>query len=274
MNSRSQFLSHATTLTDILAKEDYKQLFLFGSEKQFASRSTLLETHGTVEIHDINWYKDNGLLDKDYYVFWGFEDKKLYAYAKNELDTLASQSKPFMLGLLTVDTHMPNGYVCNLCRKDFGTTDKDQMKNVIACADRQVGDFVSWIQKQDWYENTTIVIMGDHLFMTGTGTVFFDHDWISGDSIQNSSRRWLDILINDKPSTGSVKSSSFMKNRTFSSFDMFPTILSSIGCSIQGDRLGFGTNLYSDKKTLCERYDVDYINSQLMEKTKQYIEKY
>ena len=34
---------------------------------------------------------------------------------------------------------------------------------------------------------------------------------------------------------------------------MFPTILSSIGADIKGNRLGLGTNLFSKEKTLIER---------------------
>ena len=33
------------------------KLFIFGSDKHFAGRDSLLENHGNVEIHDINWYK-------------------------------------------------------------------------------------------------------------------------------------------------------------------------------------------------------------------------
>ena len=34
--------------------------------------------------------------------------------------------------------------------------------------------------------------------------------------------------------------------------DMFPTVLASLGFEIEGDRLGLGTNLYSDRKTVME----------------------
>ena len=32
----------------------------------------------------------------------------------------------------------------------------------MACSSKRVTDFVNWIQEQDFYENTTIVISGDH----------------------------------------------------------------------------------------------------------------
>lgn len=50
-------------------------------------------------------------------------------------------------------------------------------------------------------------------------------------------------------------------NRLFTNIDMFPTILGSLGVKITGDTLGLGTNLFSDKETVVERYGyLDYYN--------------
>ena len=45
--------------------------------------------------------------------------------------------------------------------------------------------------------------------------------------------------------------------------DLFPTILSSMGYSIEGNRLGLGTNLFSSKKTLSEEMGYDEFNLEL-----------
>lgn len=263
------FLPNAVTLTDIFAKNGYNQRFIFGSDKSFGSRDTLLETHGNVEIHDIDWYKQNGFLDKNYEVFWGFEDQKLFEYAKYELTDMASLSKPFMFGLLTVDTHTPEGYDCALCENEFQDF---QMKNVIRCSDQQIAEFVNWCQNQSWYENTTIVILGDHLFMLGEDKNFFgksisvsqsEFENITSHkesySVQNP-RRWLDIFINPVNNFDSVNT----KNRDFTSFDMFPTILSAMGVKISNNRLGLGVDLFSGEQTLIERYPEEELNRELM----------
>lgn len=254
------FLPNAVMLTDILNYNGYRQRFLFGSKKIFGSRGLLFETHGEVEIHDIDWYKKNGMLPKDYHVFWGFEDAKLYDFAKYELAELSSGDEPFMLGFLTVDTHMPEGYMCQLCDND----ESWQMENVIKCADSQIGQFLEWAKTQSWYEDTTIVIVGDHLFMTGDDTNFFHADKkIAKKQNIDSARRWTNIFINAVPSATATANE---KNRTFSAFDIFPTILSAIGCEINNSRLGLGVDLFSGEKTLLERYDVDYVNEELMRK--------
>lgn len=285
------FLPNAITLTDVLAENGYRQIFLFGSKKKFASRDLLLETHGGVEIHDIDWYKENGLLEKNYHAFWGFEDAKLFEYARYELENLSQSDTPFMFGMLTVDTHMPDGYICELCDTD----EKWQMKNVIACADRQIGNFLDWAEKQSWYEDTAIVIVGDHLFMTGDNTDFFKEEMNDDEvAIESAShvykpsneRRWLNLFINATPSVDTLAAiddfdgrmnkhlvssmSHIFQNRNFSSFDIFPTILSALGCQIKNNRLGFGIDLFSGEKTLLERYKLDYINEELVKKNIQY----
>lgn len=262
--NRTVFLPQAITVNDIFAYNGYRQLFLFGSDKRFAGRDALLETHGGVEVHDITWYKDNDLLPKNYGVFWGFEDEKLYAFAKTELEQLGNEkNRPFMLGLLTVDTHMPEGYQCNLCP----SSEDMPLKNAIRCADTQVSDFIAWCKLQPWFSNTIIVIMGDHRFMDTNETTPFKNMAIS-DTANKVTRRWLDIFINAQLSDESKNY--IAKNRAFSSFDMFPTILAAMGCTIKDKRLGFGVNLFSDEKTLCERYSEEYINRELMQKTVQY----
>ena len=54
---------------------------------------------------------------------------------------------------------------------------------------------------------------------------------------------------------------------------MFPTILASMGVEIKGDRLGIGTNLFSDKDTIFEEYGTDKVNMELEKKSDFYNEK-
>ena len=52
------------------------------------------------------------------------------------------------------------------------------------------------------------------------------------------------------------------KRRTYATIDLFPTTLSAMGVDIEGDRLGLGTDLYSDTPTLTETMGIDYMNAQ------------
>ena len=95
---------------------------------------------------------------KAIYVWWGYEDEKLIAYAKEELQMLAEGNEPFNFTMLTADTHFTDGYLCPRCEQRY----EEQYSNVIACSSRMIAEFVSWILQQEFYENTTIIIAGDH----------------------------------------------------------------------------------------------------------------
>ena len=63
-----------------------------------------------------------------------------------------------------------------------------------------------------------------------------------------------------------------MKNRVFTVFDLFPTTVAALGCSIQGERLGLGTNLYSSVATLPEEMGLEAFTQELRKYTDYYLE--
>ena len=68
-------------------------------------------------------------------------------------------------------------------------------------------------------------------------------------------RTYVNVINSDKTYNGDA--------RVYTTMDMFPTTLSALGCTIEGDRLGLGTDLYSDTETLAESLSKDTFNYQL-----------
>jgi phosphoglycerol transferase len=56
-------------------------------------------------------------------------------------------------------------------------------------------------------------------------------------------------------------------NREFSSIDYFPTILAALNVDIKGNKLGLGTNLFSDEKTLTETIGIDKYNEEVIQRS-------
>ena len=56
--------------------------------------------------------------------------------------------------------------------------------------------------------------------------------------------------------------------------DMFPTTLAALGCEIEGERLGIGTNLFSSQPTLLEEVGYDRMNEELEYGSKYYDERF
>lgn len=238
------FLPGAVGIGDILQAQGYNQTIMFGADADFGGLTTYFTTHGKFNIFDYKAAKEKNLIPKDYNVWWGFEDDKLYEYAKDEITRLSKDNKPFNFTMETADTHFPDGYLSEKAenKHDF------QYANVISYSTKETVNFVKWIQKQPFYENTTIVITGDHPSMDKK--FFKDFD-------PNYERTIVNLILNAPVTTDNVK------NRQFAPFDMFPTILSTLGVEIEGDRLGLGTNLYSNKKTIIEEQGIDSVNSGL-----------
>ena len=245
MDTQTSFFPSITTLGDILNDAGYTSVFECGSDGVFGGRQLYFNTHGNYAVHDINYYKAQDILDEDYYVWWGYEDEKLFSYAKDELTQLAEKNEPFNYTMLTVDTHFENGYPCALCRDEYG----EQYANVMACSSRQIAEFISWIQQQDWYENTTIVLTGDHPTMDSDFCNDIDSDY---------QRRVYTAYINAAPAENNSTGM-----RSYTTFDTFPTVLSSLGVQIEGNRLGLGTDLFSGTSTLLERSDVLSLSTEL-----------
>lgn len=252
--SNKEYLPGIYTLGDILKEEGYNQMFMMGSDAKFGGREYYLKLHGDYQIYDYYTAIENKKIPNTYYEWWGFEDSKLYSYAKEEILKLASKDEPFNFTMLTADTHFPDGYLSESCKHQ--NKFEDNLSNVIACADEMLYDFISWIKKQDFYENTTIIISGDHLSMD----VNFFKD------LTDYERTIYNLFINSAVTTDNTK------NRTFTTMDMFPSTLASLGAIVDGDRLGLGTNLFSDKKTLAEQYGIEYLNKELAKKSDFYSE--
>lgn len=247
----SAYLPECVSIGEILKKQGYFTELLQGSNADFGCTSNFYKQHGDFYIADYDEMKKNGRLPEDYMVFWGFEDQKLFQFAKEDLTELGKKEQPFYLEMVTIDTHTPDGYICENCQKQYD----EQYANVIACQSRQVADFVKWCQQQTWYDHTTIVITGDHNSMSEKFFKDLDKKFV---------RTPYNCFINSAVKTDCDK------NREFALFDFFPTILASIGAKIDGDRLGLGTNLFSGKKTIIEEIGCKKLNREVVKRSRYY----
>lgn len=249
MDSQDSFFPGIIAIGDILEDAGYQNSLLIGSKAVFGGRKLFYQEHGNYHIFDWEYSNRYGEIPKDYYVWWGYEDNILFKNAKKHLMELSKSDQPFNLTMLTVDTHFPDGYYCTDCKEIY---DDNQYANVIACADRQVVEFVRWIQQQDFYDNTTIVITGDHPTMDADFCDSVDYGYV---------RKVYTTYIN-APLEPQIH-----EYREYATFDLFPTTLAALGAVIDGDRLALGTNLFSKERTLAELYGRDRENLEILGKS-------
>jgi len=258
----SDFLPGASSVGEILYNEGYKNYFILGSDIVFGGRDKYFSTHKNTVIYDYNYFLNNNYIPEGYRVWWGIEDRKLYEFAKIKFSEISRNDEPFFITLLTADTHPTDGYLDDEAEIVFDS----QFKNVIRDMSRQLYSFIEWLMQQDFYENTTIVILGDHLYQDSS---FFPESFkiqrlssryekknFNDDATESYNRYPINIFINHLLNHPNAK------NRTFSNFDLFPTIIESIGGTIDSEGLALGRSMLNGC-TLLEKYGETDINRQL-----------
>lgn len=241
--TENTFMPGVYAIGEILNDNGYNNVLLMGQDSIFGGCKAFYELHGDYEIHDYNYALQEGLVKEEDFVWWGYEDYQLFEFAKDELTQLSSSDEPFNLTMFTIDTHNPDGWVCKYCENEYD----EQLGNVYACSSKQVSQFIEWCKQQDFYENTTIVIAGDHCSMDA----HFD------ELLTGFDRKVYFTIIN--PAEGLEET----QDRVICTFDLFPTTVASLGINIEGNRLALGTNLFSNEPTLCEKYGISEFYSLL-----------
>ena len=239
-----------TTLGEVLESEGYKNVFMCGSDIEFGGRGKYYSQHGNYELMDYYTAIDDGYIDRDYRVWWGHEDEILINRAKDKILQLSQEDRPFNFTMLTVDTHFEDGYECNICEDDY----KQQYSNVIKCSDRQIYGFIEWLKQQDFYENTTVVLLGDHTSM--------DTDYLNDiEGVRTVYNCFVNSAAEGEPVT---------KIRLVTTLDIFPSVLAAMGVEIEGDRLALGTNLFSERQTLAEELGLEYFQEEMAKSSEYY----
>lgn len=245
--SKTPILHHYKGLYKIIHAYGYKQIFFQGNSglykqfKQFAIDQKIDEIYGPDDLIQRMNIDTMELIKKQGYKT--VQDKETFTFAKQILDTI---SEPFTLTFFTIDTHAPSGlYDPDCIKTDDEMNEDERLKASARCLSRELNKFLDSLKRKTYYDNTSIVVFGDHLF-PGSRLV-------KG----ATNRRWINFFINESkvPVHG--------ENRLYSDIDMFPTILSSMNFDIEGSRLGFGTDLFSDKRTLVESIGLDSLNSEI-----------
>jgi phosphoglycerol transferase len=265
----SEFLPGAYGIGDILQTEGYKNYFILGSNVEFGGRDIFFKTHKDTVVFDYHYFHDNNYIPDNYKVWWGIEDRKLYQLAKTKITEIALE-EPFFITLLTADTHPTGGYLDEQAEIIFDS----QYKNVLRDMSKQLQAFVEWLYRQPFYENTTIVILGDHLYQNSSFfpenfsiqdlSSRYERKYFTGGNKENYNRYVINIFVN------SLLSQDESKNRSISHFDILPLLIESIGGSYDAEGLALGRSLSIAGMTLVEKYGVQSMNEHLRQTSKLY----
>lgn len=226
------FLPQVTCFPEILQQKGYQTKIIKAADINFTQAGLFALSHGYKEALGVNELKEKypELKEEKYHgAFGGINDRTLFDYAKKELAEF-SPDAPFMLTLFSLDTHTPDYHKDKQCTQQFG-----DLRDAYICTDSIVNDFISWLKKSPYYENTTVVIIGDHLLPVRIKT------------IGHPERSIYNVFLN-LPQDMHLDT-----NRHFSSLDIPATILESLNIKLNNHKFGLGRSLLSNEKTLAEK---------------------
>ncbi len=213
------FLGHATCLSDILAKKGYQNIFMNGPSLTFAGVNHFLKDHHYHEMIGKEEWIQKGILNSQTTTNWGLPDDMLFQQAKIKLAELVKAGKPFNLTLFTVDTHGVSGQLSKTCARQG----YNNFQGIVECTANMLADLIHYCEKMGWLNNMDIVIVGDHLAMTNT---------VSHQLNQLNKRYIFNMIISQNKL---IKNTDHVVH-----FDFLPTILTTLGFQIEGNRLGLG----------------------------------
>ncbi|MDX2480485.1 MAG: sulfatase-like hydrolase/transferase [Desulfuromusa sp.] len=224
LNIFDKFLPKATCLGDLLEKDGYHLSFLGGADARFGGKEKFLRSHGYEEVLGFNDLKSR-LVDDTYVTPWGLFDDTLFDYAIEKFVALNNEKSPFLLTLLTLDSHGFEGYKSKSCENyQLG---ENSILNSIHCSDQLVSKFIEQIRSSAYSENTLIIVVSDHLAMRNKASSLLE---------SSIKPRRLTFFINTPEQRSEENSNPGLH------YDIAPTILDIIGYDIDG-QMGFGKPL-------------------------------
>ncbi|GEM_PF-332963 len=215
----------STCLADVLAANDYETVYLGGADLAFGGKGNFLRAHGYGTVLGRDELEPR-LPEGAELTGWGLYDDQLLGFAREELLRLEAGDAPWLLTVLTLDTHHPTGEPSESCTPV--PDNDDRMIDALNCSDQLLGEFLDFALETVDLEETIIVLFSDHLAIrTSLSAIVDDH---------HEDRRLTLMLFDGRPGSVSAVPGSH--------FDIAPTILDAAGVA-DDVAIGQGQSLFS-----------------------------
>ncbi|MFV0332335.1 MAG: LTA synthase family protein [Dysgonomonas sp.] len=196
-----------------LNAKGYASYFFMSHDKSYNNTDMFLYRNG-YELKNI--YAKENYPESEYVNYWGVSDGYLLDYAIKTFNK--EKDKPFFGTIMTITNH-PEYIV----PKEFKAISSDPSEQAVYYADYCIKKFLEEASKQEWYDNTTFIFLGDH------------------GKILGKQRLEMPISLNHIPLI--IYSPLFTDMpRTFDNFgtqiDIFPTVMGLLNMEYENNSLG------------------------------------
>lgn len=229
-----RYLPGAVCLGDYLAEDGYYNVYYNGSSGLFSGLNKFFLSHGYQEFMGKEDWIEKKHVDPAVMNTWAMYDSDMVDRSIARIDELMKEGRKFSFALSTMDTHEP-GFLSPPCVEQGFSAD---WPGYVKCSLSQVERLLRHIRDRGWENEFVILVMGDHLTrMPELGGVDLKHT--EGRFVLCSLRRDARLVP---------------MRSTITHFDLFPSVLAALGFKIEGDRLGFGYNVFSKDVQPPENY--------------------
>jgi len=212
---------HYTGIPLNLHNTGYQTLFFLTSNPQYDHMNSFLHENGFDRIYSQFDYPEEKVVNN-----FGVQDDYLFEYGLARLNEAALKNKPFLATFMTVSKHPP--FVVPDAYKNIAEKDEDC---ILAFVDNSLKNFMEDASKQDWFQNTFFIILGDH------GTISGKQDYAMALSYNHIPCIIYSPLLTDTP-------------KRFSQYggqiDLFPTVMGLLNRSYTND--SFGIDLLKEER--------------------------
>jgi len=228
----------------------YQTATFHTNDVQFWNRKELYKGLGFDRYYDAEFFGDDDM------VFFGPSDEILYEKTADELLKMSGSGKPFYAQVISMSSHHPFNLPGRKVRFELPETYRDTLVGDYIQAqnytDYALGLFIDKLKKNGLWENTVLVVYGDHL-----GLPIYslnDHEKNLMKEIYGRDYRFSEML--NIPflivAPGVTEPQSFPQ--TGGQVDVFPTLANLLGISLKG-HIHFGQDLLNHTdNVLPQRY--------------------
>ncbi|MEC0253745.1 MULTISPECIES: LTA synthase family protein [Paenibacillus] len=238
------------SLPRLLQGEGYDTATFHTNVVEFWNRGELYKALG------FNRYYDKAFFGDEDKLFFGASDDALYSKTAAELKKMDEADKPFYTQVISMSAHHPftipeDKYRMTLPERYEGTFVGDYIRSQ-NYADDALGKFIEQLKKDGVWDNSLVVLYGDHLGLPIYSLdnkdkelmhEIYGRDYNSGDMIN------IPLMIHGEGLQPEVK------EQVGGQIDLLPTVANLLGVSMD-HQLHFGQDLlnHTDNNLLPERY--------------------
>ncbi|QHS23779.1 LTA synthase family protein [Virgibacillus sp. MSP4-1] len=233
---RGQNEYHA--MPERLAEQGYTSAVFHANDKSFWNRNIMYDSMGYQKFFDETAYE----ITEENSVGWGLKDKSFFTQSMKYLEDLP---QPFYSKFITLTNHHPyelGEEDTSIEAFDSESETVNQYFQTVRYTDEAIQQFFKQLKQSGLYENSVIVLMGDHY-----GISEYEYDALGQylgkdiDAYDDIQLQRVPFFIHIPGEEGKVMS------KISGQIDVKPTLLHLLGVDTTHD-IGFGTDLFTKQR--------------------------